>query len=100
LAANEERQLTRLEFVREDEKRVKIKCDQTCKSILFKVFELMDANSDNLLDQNDLDQFDEEHLQRLNAEIKNTTRLFGDKEKSGVEDMRNVSARVLLVQLV
>lgn len=73
-----------------DEKRVKFKCDQNCKNILFKVFELMDSNGDNLLDQSDLDQLDEERLERLSEEIKSTAKLLGNKEKSGVEDMRNV----------
>lgn len=86
-----------------DEKRVKLKCEQNCKNILFKVFELMDSNSDNLLDQTDLDQFDEEHLQRLSEEIKSTTKLLANKEKSGVEDMRNVrgvvSASSSLIEL-
>ena len=50
----------------------------------------MDQNGDNLLELSDLDQLDEEALVRLSGEVKEATRLLGNKQKSGVEDMRNV----------
>ena len=76
--------------MREDERSLKSRCDPNCKKALFQVFDLMDQNGDNLLDLSDLDQLDEEALVRLSGEVKEATRLLGNKQKSGVEDMRNV----------
>ncbi len=43
-----------------------------------------------MFDQNDLDNFDEQSLLKLNEEIKYEMKLMDDKEKSGVENLRSV----------